>query len=413
MQPTRNLALVFLSTVLAWSCFGASADWPAWRGPTGDGHAAPGQTAPVKWSETENVVWRAPVRGRGHSSPTVAGDRVYLTTADTATEEQLVLAFDRATGKPLWETVVHRGPLESGHHKISSPASSTAVWDGERLLINFLHAKAIHTTALDRAGKILWQTRVADYAVHQGFGASPVVHESVVLVAADSRAGGTFAGLDRGTGKILWQHPRPKIANYPSPAIVRVAGRTQAVLGGCNLVASFDPVTGKKLWELEGSTEETVVTAATDGQRIFLSGGYPRNHVAAIEADGSGKIAWQNSTKVYVPSMLVREGHVFAVLDAGHAVCWKSDTGEELWREKVDRDFYGSPVMLGARIYATSQRGMTSVFEATPQKFTLLAQNQLGDESFASPAIAGGRIYLRSAKKGEPRQEHLWCIGEK
>jgi outer membrane protein assembly factor BamB len=409
MHLPRPLAALLLFTALP----ALATDWPAWRGPTGDGHAAASERAPLKWSETDNVLWRASVRGRGHGSPTVVGDRIYLATADTATSEQLVAGYDRATGKLLWETVVHSGPLESGHHKNSSPASSTVAWDGERLLINFLHAKAIHTTALDRAGKILWQTRVADYAVHQGFGASPVVHESVVLVAADSRAGGALAGLDRRTGKILWSQPRPKIANYPGLAVVRAAGRTQAVIGGCNLVASFDPLTGKKLWEFAGSTEETVVTAVTDGQRIFLSGGYPKSHTMAVEADGSARIAWQNPTRVYVPAMLVRDGHVYAVLDAGHAVCWKSDTGEELWREKVDKDFYASPVMVGSRIYATSLAGVTSVFEATPQKFALLAQNKLGDEALATPAIAGGRIYLRSAKKGETRQEFLWCIGEK
>jgi outer membrane protein assembly factor BamB len=406
---------VFLAGAVGARSIGATpagaADWPEWRGPTRDGQAAAGQQPPVKWSETENVLWRAAIRGKGHGSPTVTGDRVYLATADEVTSEQLVLCFDRATGKSAWEAMVHRGPLEAGAHRNSSAASSSVAWDGERLYINFLHAKAIHTTALDSAGRILWQTRVADYQVHQGFGASPVVHEGVVIVAADSRAGGKIAGLDARTGRILWSQDRPKIANYPSPAIVRVAGRTQAVIGGCNLISSFDPLTGKKLWEVEGSTEETVTTAATDGQRVFVSGGYPRSHVAAIEADGTGKIAWQNNTRVYVPSMMVRDRHVFALLDSGQAVCWDAATGDERWREKVDRDFYSSPVMVGTRIYATSLRGVTSVFEATPQHFKLLAQNQLGDEAFASPAIAGGRLYLRHAKKGDPRLEFLWCIG--
>ena len=131
-----------------------------------------------------------------------------------------------------------------------------------------------------------------------------------------------------------------------------------------------------------------------------------------MEGDGSGKIAWQNGARAYVPSMLVRDGHLFAVLDAGQAICWKSDTGVELWREKVDKDFFASPVMVGTLIYATSLRGMTSVFEATPQHYKLIAQNQLGNEAFASPAICGNRVYLRSAKKGDTRQEYLWCIGE-
>ncbi len=389
-----------------------SSDWPAWRGPTRDGHAAPGQNAPVKWSETENVLWRAPVRGKGHGSPTIAGDRIYLATADAAAQELLVLAFDRATGRAAWSTVVHRGPIESGNHKNSSAASASVVSDGERLYINFLHAKAIFTTALDPAGKMLWQTRVADYQVHQGFGASPLVHENVVIVAADTRAGGRVAGLDRLTGKILWSQERPKIPNYASPALFTLGGRPQVVLAGCNLVTSFDPLTGRKIWETAGSTEETVVTAASDGQRVFISGGYPRNHIAALAADGSGTVIWQSPTRLYVPTLLVRGGHLFGVLDTGVAFCWRADSGEEVWREKVDKDFYASPIMAGDRIYATSLRGVTSVFEATPGHFKLLAQNQLGDEAFASPAICGGRVYLRQARKGEPRQEFLWCIGE-
>lgn len=389
-----------------------SSDWPAWRGPTRDGHAAPGQNAPVKWSETENVLWRAPVRGKGHGSPTIAGDRIYLATADAAAQELLVLAFDRATGRAAWSTVVHRGPIESGNHKNSSAASASVVSDGERLYINFLHAKAIFTTALDPAGKMLWQTRVADYQVHQGFGASPLVHENVVIVAADTRAGGRVAGLDRLTGKILWSQERPKIPNYASPALFTLGGRPQVVLAGCNLVTSFDPLTGRKIWETAGSTEETVVTAASDGQRVFISGGYPRNHIAALATDGSGTVVWQSPTRLYVPTLLVRGGHLFGVLDTGVAFCWRADSGEEVWREKVDKDFYASPIMAGDRIYATSLRGVTSVFEATPGHFKLLAQNQLGDEAFASPAICGGRVYLRHARKGEPRQEFLWCIGE-
>ena len=389
-----------------------SADWPAWRGPTADGQAVPGQKVPVHWNETENVLWRAPVRGRGHGSPTVAGSKIFLATADTQTEEQLVLCYERTTGKLLWQTVVHKGNIDMGGHRNASQASSTVTWDGESLYINFLNNRAVYTSALDASGKLLWQQRVSDFQVHQGFGSSPVVYESVVLVTADHRGGGKIAGLNKRTGQILWQQDRPKIANYASPSVLRAAGKTQAILAGCNLVASYDPLTGNKLWEVEGSTEETVVTAVTDGSRIFVGGGYPRNHTVAIEADGSGKIAWQNTTRAYVPSMLVREGHVYAVVDAGQAVCWKSDTGEELWREKVDRDFYGSPVMVGSRIYSTNQHGITSVFEATPTAFKLLAQNPLGDESFSSPSICGDRIYLRSAKKGEPRQEFLWCIGQ-
>ncbi|MDZ4289143.1 MAG: PQQ-binding-like beta-propeller repeat protein [Prosthecobacter sp.] len=389
-----------------------ASDWPAWRGPTMDGHAAAGQKLPVKWSESENVLWKAEVRGRGHGSPTVVGEHVYLATAAMETEEQLVLCFDRATGKKLWETVVHRENLNTKGHRNSSQASSDVVSDGERLFVNFLYDSAIFTTALDFSGKQLWQRRVCDFQVHQGFGASPVVHQSLVLVAADHRGGGKMSGLNKLTGEIVWQQDRPPVANYASPAVITAAGKTQAVLAGCNKVESFDPLTGKKLWSIDGSTEETVFTAVTDGSRIFVGGGYPKSHTMAMEADGSGKIAWENTTRTYVPSMLVKNGHLFAVLDAGRAVCWKAATGEELWSEKVDREFYGSPVMADSRVYVTSKGGVTSVFEATPEKFTLLAQNTLGDESFSTRAICDNRIYLRAAKTSASRREYLWCVGE-
>lgn len=390
----------------------AVADWPGWRGPSANGHAAPGQKLPLRWSESEHVLWNAKVRGRGHGSPTVIGERIYLATADVPKEEQLVLCFDRSTGKTIWESVVHSGNFVTGGHRNSSLASSDVVCDGERLYINFLNDNAIFTTALDFSGKVLWQRRVADFKVHQGFGASPVIYQSVVLVAADHRGGGKMSSLNKHTGEILWQQDRPPVANYATPAVVNAAGKTQVVLAGCKLVSSYDPLTGKKLWEFEGSTEETVVTAVTDGSRVFIGGGYPKNHTMAIEADGSGKIAWENTTRSYVPSLLVKNGYLFAVGDSGKATCWKADSGEERWSEKVDKEFYGSPVMMDSLVYVTSKGGTTSVFEATPEKFTLLAQNKLGDESFSTPAICGNRIYLRSAKLGESRQEFLWCIGE-
>ena len=324
---------------------------------------------------------------------------------------QSILCLDRRNGKVIWQTAVHQGTLDTGGHRNTSQASSTVACDGERLYINFLNGKAVYTTAVDLAGKQIWQTKVGDFVTHQGFGSSPVLHGPMVLVSADHKGGGTLAGLDRITGKVVWSQARPKVANYTTPAIIRTKDRDQMVLAGCNLITSLDPLTGKTLWEVSGSTEECVVTMVTDGERVFAGGGYPRNHTVAIMADGSGKVAWQNSTRVYVPSMIAKEGHLFAVLDAGMAVCWKSDTGEELWKERLGGDFFASPVMVGNRMYASNQAGKTFVFEATPKGFKRVAENQLGDEAYASPVICDSRIYLRVAKNGDSRQEFLYCVG--
>src|SRR5262249_21132207 len=141
------------------------------------------------------------------------------------------------------------------------------------------------------------------------------------------------------SGKVVWKHARPKTPNYASPIILNAAGRDQLVFTGCDLVASYEPLTGKLLWQVKGSTTECVTSTVTDGRHVFTSGGYPKNHVSAVLADGSGKVVWENGTRVYVPSMLVREGHLYAVLDAGVAVCWECGTGKEVWRHRLGGTF--------------------------------------------------------------------------
>jgi outer membrane protein assembly factor BamB len=145
---------------------------------------------------------------------------------------------------------------------------------------------------------------------------------------------------------------------------------------------------------------------------VLTSGGYPRNHVAAVRADGSGRSAWENNVRVYVPSMLIQDDILYAVTDDGVAMCWRAATGEELWKGRLGGTFSSSPVLVGPHIYATNEAGRTFIFRATPERFELVAENQLGDDVFATPAICGGRIYLRVAEQeGEKRQEYLYCIG--
>lgn len=404
-------ALIAGTVIAASGAVDPAADWPGWRGPTRDGIAASGQNPPVQWSETEGVLWKSPIPGRGHGSPTVVGGHVYLATADPAKRTQSVLSLDRHTGKIVWQTEVHGSLADPGKHANSSAASSTIASDGERLFINFLNGGAVHTTALDLNGKVLWQRKICEYLTHQGFASSPFVHESLVLISADNKGGGAIAGLDRKSGRIAWSESRPKLHNYTSPSVVQAGGRAQMVMAGCNLITCLDPLTGKKLWESAGSTEECVGSVVTDGERVFASGGYPKNHTVAMLADGSGAIAWQNNARVYVPSMIAKAGHLYAVMDAGLAVCWKSDTGEELWKERLGGDFFASPVMVGDRIYASNLGGKTFVFEATPKSFKILGQNQLGNEVYSSPVVCGSRVYLRVAQRGEQRQEFLYCIG--
>lgn len=391
-------------------------DWPWWRGPQRNGIAAAEQTPLQSWSATENILWRAEVPGRGHGSPTIVGEHIYLATAEEDRQVQSVACYRRQDGEKLWQTELHQGNLpKEGHNNKSTSASSTIACDGERIFVNFLNNKAIYTTALTLDGKVFWQTKINDYTLHQGFSSSPAVYEDLLLVSADNKGGtGVIAGLKRNTGEFVWRFDRPKFPNYTSPIVFTIDGKDQLLFTGCDVVTSLDPRTGKKIWECEGSTTECVTSTVTDGKRVITSGGYPKNHVAAVAADGSGKIEWQNTSRVYVPSMLMQNGYLYAILDAGTAICWEAATGKEQWKGRLGGDFSASPVLVGDVIYAVNEGGKMFVLRATPEKFELLGTNQLGDEAFATPTIVGGKIYQRFAERQDgKRHEFLVCIGAK
>ncbi|MEZ6034471.1 MAG: PQQ-binding-like beta-propeller repeat protein [Planctomycetaceae bacterium] len=390
-----------------------SQDWPWWRGSTHDGIASPDQHVPLKWSDTENIVWKTNLPGRGHGSPIVVGDQVVVTAADHQRNLQSVLCFDRSTGKQLWETIVHEGGLDVKGNEKSTMASAAAACDGDRYFVNFHNGDAVYMTALDRQGKKLWQQKLSNYVNHQGFGASPLLYRNLVIGVSDNKGGGAIVAMNRATGEVVWNKSRPAKANYSSPVIFNVGGKEQLFLTGCDLVTSLNPVTGDTFWEIEGATTECVTTTVTDGHRIFTSGGYPKNHVAAVAVDGSGTIAWENPTRAYVPSLLTRDGYLFAVMDSGIAMCWQSDTGKEVWKGRLSGTFSSSPVLVNDLIYATNEEGQTFVFKASTEKLEVVATNQLGDSVFSTPAVCGSRIYQRVAHTVDgQRQEVLYCIGE-
>lgn len=388
-----------------------SADWPCWRGPTHDGHAPPGQRVPLSWSDTENVLWTADVPGRGNGSPVVAGDRIFLATCDESSGNQSLLAFDRSSGRRLWQTTVHESGAMRKHER-STGASVTPACDGERLFVAFANDGAVIATALSRDGRRLWQKKVCDYRIHQGYGASPIVHGGLVIMAADQPGGGAVVAFDRATGAEAWRRERPRNPSYSSPVVQRLCGRDQLILIGNDRVVSHDPQTGEAIWEWQGGTTECVTTTVSDGTRVFSSGGYPRNHVAAIRGDGSARLEWENDQRVYVPSMVCRDRYLYGVLDAGIATCWDSATGAEKWKKRLGGNFSASLVLVDDLVLATSETGATTVFRASPAGFEAVGGGTLGDEVFASPAVCGDRIYFRIAEQVDGRRlEKLVCIG--
>lgn len=394
-----------------------ASDWSSWRGPRGDGSADSNQQPPLQWSETENIAWQAPIPGRGHASPSVRGNEIFLPTADLERGVQSVLCFDATTGQQKWEAIVHEGGFDNKNarsaHSKASFASSTIASDAERLYVNFFNDDAVYTTALDRTGHILWQQKIADYTIHQGYGASPVLHGPLVIASADNKGGGAVVGLDRESGKVVWLHERPAKPNYPSPIIHQINGRDQLILTGCDLVTSLDPLTGDVLWEVPGATTECVTTTVTDGTHVYSTGGFPKSHVAAIIADGSGEMAWELNKRMYVPSMAIRDGYLYVTFDDGIASCIDAATGKEIWKKRLGGTFSSSPVIVGELIYATNEDGETFIFGATPDKYQSFGKNKLGQSVFATPTIVGSKIYTRVAKmESDQRQEYLVCISD-
>ena len=387
-------------------------DWPGWRGPRQDG-VATGPAVPWEWSETQNVIWSAPLPGRGHSSPVVVGDLVVLQSAiEGPSFSQLVIALNRTTGQEVWQKTLFQGGAETEVHKENTQASSTLAWDGQRLFATFLNNRKIWAVALDLQGEELWRREVGGFASKFGYSASPAVHGPLVLVAADHQQGGWLAGLRRDTGEVVWRRNRPAKSSYASPRVISLGGKDQLVICGGNLVASFDPLTGEPNWETPGSAAAGVGTPVTSEGIVFASAGYPERETLGLKADGT--VAWRNKTRSYCPSLLAWEGHLYQLDDDGIVRCFEAATGQERWTHRLGDRFRASPILLDGHILVTDMSGKSTVFQASPEKFELVAQNQLGTEGFASPAISAGRLFLRTAAgEGNAHRETLYCIGNK
>ena len=388
----------------------AKGDWPWWRGPARDGSADPAQSPPREWDETKNVAWKSPILGRGYGSVCLSGSKLFYLTSEEESGSQTLVCLDRLTGQRQHETVVHAsGGMRKNAR--STAASTTPATDGKLVFVTLPNSDAIWLTAVRQDGAIAWQVRVSDYVEHQGYGASPALYQDLVIVSSDNKAGGVIAAYLRASGELVWKRDRPKLPNYPSPILLRASGRDQVVVTGCDRITSLDPKTGDTLWETEGATTECVTSTVTDGKRIFTSGGYPRNHMSAVLADGSKTKVWENDNRLYVPSPLYRDGTLYGVLDAGIAMAWDSETGKELWKQRLGGTFSASPVLVGDLIYATNEAGETFLFRADPKRFESLGKVQLGREVFATPVISGGAIYYRCTEAGEgERREMLYCI---
>lgn len=401
--------------ITAFPKLSAESDWPWWRGPSRKGIAF-GPSVPTTFSDAGGYLWKIPVPGRGHSSPVVVGDRVYMTTADESAQTQSVLAFARRDGKPIWNELLSKGGFPAKNHPKNTEATPTIACDGEQLYVSFFHHEAIHVTALNLDGQTVWHKNAGHFNPQRyqyGYAPSPVLYRDKVIVLAEYDGDSFLAAFDRRDGREVWRTHQPTNISFSSPVIAHVAGKDQLIFSGGDKISSFDPATGKPLWSAPGTTTATCGTAVWEGDVVFASGGYPGSETVAMRADGSGAALWKNNQRCYEQSMLAHEGYLYALTGQGIAYCWRTADGREMWKKRLQGPVSASPVLAGGNIYWANELGTLYVIKADPANFELVAENHVGTDSFPSPAICGGQIFLRVGDSSSgTRQEFLYCFGE-
>ncbi len=403
------MRMTFLGLVFLASCgLGHAGDWPGWRGPRGDG-VSDEKRVPVRWSDTDNIAWKTPIPGKGHSSPIVSRDRVFVTTCVEENGRRLLLCLDRRNGHVLWTKEVLRAKLEPLHN-LNSRASSTPATDSHRVFVTFLDPDAggrVLVGCYDFDGNRIWQKSPGVFSSKHGFCSSPVLYRDTVIINCDHDGDGYVVCLAAADGAERWRIDRPnKTRSYCAPLIVDAAGRKQLVMSGSKCVASYDPETGRPLWIIDGPTEQFVSSLVYLEGMFFLTAGFPTYHYVGIRPDGH--IAWHHEPPqregAYVPSPMAFDRWFFAVSDEGWCNCFEAKTGERKWLQHLGRHHSASPVLAEGRMYFTADNGDTYVLKAS-DRFELVSKNRLGEECYASPAIAQGQIFIRAA-------QHLYCIGK-
>ena len=431
MQMRHWLPALVCNVVICVAANGAE-NWPQWRGPDGQGHAQT-RGVPTTFSETENVTWKAVIPGKGHSSPVIYGDQIWVTTAietpaDEATKKERLkkntggqplnilasvtlraVCVNKNTGKIEHDLELMSVRDPQWVHTLNSYASPTPVIEAVSL---YCHFGAFGTVAIDTAaGKIAW-TNSEHIIMHEnGPGSTPIVHGDKLIFHCDGSDKQYIAALDKNTGKSAWQTPRTGKMNanvqlkkaYGTPLVVEIAGKAQLVSPAADWLYVYDPQTGKELWKLSYDVLgfSTVPRPVTGHGLIYMCTSFMKSELLAIDPGngeaGAAKIAWRYKQGVpQMPSPLLVGDELFIISDQGGVVtCLDAKTGEPHFRERIDGNYSASPTLIDGRIYFLSREGVCTVL-APGKAFKVLAKNKLDGGFMASPAAVDGALFLRT-----------------
>lgn len=419
--------LTFLSALACGCLPAADDDWPRWRGPNDDGMAR--GDAPVEWSDSKNVAWHVQIPGRGNSSPVIWGDRIFLTTAVPTSEAAPpaagggrkggignagvgrehkfeVLCLDRKTGKVLWERVAKVATPHEGYHpKYGSFASNSPVTDGQHVYA-FFGSRGLY--CYDLEGKLVWEKQFQPMQMRMAFGeGTPTVLDGDALyLKFDEQNGSYLLAIDKRTGKDLWRVDRDEETSWSPPLVVTHQGHKQVVVAASTKVRSYDPATGKLIWECAGLGANSIPSPVAHNGMVYVMTGYRSPNMLAIrlgrqgDLTGTDAVVWTNDKgNPYTPSPVLHDDKLYFVSDTGMLSCLNALTGQPYYsQQRLPKpcSLKASPVGANGKLYIATEGGDVMVIKMG-EKFEALATNTLDGQMFiATPAVAGGSIYLRS-----------------
>ena len=425
------MKITVMVVMLVVAPLGAAENWPGWRGPGGT--AVSSETSfPVEWNES-NVRWKTPIPGRGHSSPVVWGDRIYLTTSiegevvpgrekkpehdmgggemflhpDMVSHDKRqtmkVLALDAKSGAIVWEKTAYEGPVADGRHRKSSFASATPVTDGEMVFVIFGTEGLYAYTA---AGELAWKQDLGEIrTLGLGYATSLVADADRVFVQADENVGqkSFIAAFDKKTGAEVWRVSRPVQSSWATPVMVD----GQLVTAGNEFIIAYDPKTGAELWRTKGVESNAIPSPVYGHGLIYVTAGFPAKIVQAIKAGGNtADVSWTYARgTAYVTSPILVGDILYLSTDRGIITALNAKNGEIVYeggRVPVPATFTASMVAFGDKILQSSEDGDVFVIQTGPEH-KVVTTNKLGEPIYASPALSNGTIYIRGEK-------HLYAI---
>lgn len=407
-----------LATLLLLAAPAMAENWPNWRGPTSTGVAS-GSGYPTTWGESENVVWKVKLPGWGTSTPAIWGQRIFLSSDDD--QKNALLCLDRQ-GKTQW--TVHFGPVSDNKNRKAGSANPSPVTDGEFV---YAYYKSGDLACVSVTGDIVWQINLQEkYGPDQlnwDLGTSPVLTENCVVVAVMHQGPSYLVALDRKTGKEVWKQDRDLGApaeardSYSTPRVIDQGGQETIVVLGADFVTAYKAEDGSELWRVGGLNPEARRNFRSIASPVVADGmviaPYARGDtLQAIRLGGSGDVtdthvAWKVYTSSDVPTPVAYQGNVYICGDRGDVSCLNIATGDEVWTESLPRNRYvysASPVIADGNLYVTREDGTTFVLK-TGKTAQVIAENSLRENTYATPAMVDGRIYLRTS-------EYLYCIGQ-